>query len=470
MTKLLHMLLLTATTLVCCASLALASNGMENIATNVRTMGAGGAYLAVEPAAVAMSGNPAALAFLKSGELYFDVRLFEPVLDYTGLMNATGKREHFAAPNLAYGAPLDDRWAWGLGVVTQASMGYAYKDFDLSLVGAPPGTRDSAGAKFRFLTVTPAVAYKLSPRTSVGVAYNWSSGATDEQSYDIFGATVGHSLSNLGGKGQSVRVGLYHQASCDTTWGAYWRSRSHLEVDGGRLTFGPFNPAAGTVVDGVSVIGGDFPEQYGLGVSHRFDPRWTGLLEWRHLKWAKVKQNVRVQPPVGDPIIFPMNWDDQDVLIAGAEYRPDCSEDTVWRFGTNYAASPVPDNTLSPMFPAITQLHFTAGYERALSDELRLVSAVAYGVPNEQTTTADNTLNGQFGGGQPYSVSVGSWDFGLGLVWKIGDRGEECDEDVAPCDECAEDAQAEPADSEMCDEAPVTDDPANAAKDELRTN
>lgn len=432
-----------------------ASNGMENISNSTRNLSAGGAYIAVEPCADAISGNPAALGMLETATLYGDVRDFVPVLDYTGMLQATGRREHFVYPNLAYAQPAGQRWAWGLGVMSQAAMGYGYESFDLSLLGAPPGTRGAAGSKFRFLTISPALAYKLDKRTAVGLAYNWSSGVTDEQSYDFYADATGHGLSNLSGHGQSLRAGVFHQASSRTALGAYWRSRSHLRIENGTITYGPYSTTPNAVIEDVSVKGSEFPEQYGVGLAQQLDPSWKLLVEWRHLNWAEVKQQVLIEIPDSAPLVFPMDWKSQDVLILGTEFSPDTSGQRVWRAGLNYAASPVPDSTLNPLFPSITELHLTAGLEQQLNDELRLCAALAYGVPRSQSTSADNALNPAFGAGQPYSISSGSWEFGLGVIWQPGKQAGEVKEEsqeAPPADCCVqvdESPTAQPADNAL---------------------
>jgi long-subunit fatty acid transport protein len=412
-----------------------AHNGIEDIAVTVRQLGRGGAFIATEPDPGALMGNPAALAFLDEGELLFDVRNWHSSLDYTGALNGIGQEENYVIPNLGYAEPASDRLAWGAGVFTIVNTAYRVNDYDLSLLGAPPGTTDSSSSKIRFVVFSTGAAYKLNCDTSIGAAVQYSNGSADFQAYNALGNTVGFGLSDMDGEGYSMRMGLYHRASENTTVGAYWRSRSHLEIDGGVLSFGPLNPAMGAVVNDVSIEGYSFPEQYGVGLSQRLNCEWTVLAEYRKLLSGKGPDTVYFVPPQGDPIARVKDWSDQDVYVLGGEYRPNGDDGAIWRLGANYAKSPVPDHTLNPVNPAINEWHYTAGWEREISDDLSLVAGALYAPGVTRTSSADNPYNMNLGGGQPFSVALENWEFGVGFSWTFG--GDGSDEPVCDCPDCS---------------------------------
>jgi long-chain fatty acid transport protein len=419
---------------------ALAHNGMRDIGTTVRQLGRGGAFIATEPDAGSLSGNPGALGMLCGPDFSFDLRLQSTHVDYEGLLNAQSDDKQQWIPNAAYAAPLGNKLAWGIGVFSMSNQSFSIKNLDLSKIGAPTGTVDEAGSAVRYLAITPGIAVKLSDKTAVGASLSWSGGETDGQSYNMMGNTVGHSLSGLAGKGYSLRLGVYHEADPRTTLGAYWKSRSHLTVNNGTMYTGPMYTVPSAVIYDVEVEGGNFPEEYGVGIGHKLSQKWALYGEWRRLNWAKVRKTISVIPPQGAALQFPMNWSNQDVYVVGAEYRPGCDDAKVWRCGMNYGESPVPDNTLMPLFPATNELHLTAGYETKLNERWRLVTGLNYALMNKQTTTADNPNNLQFGGGQPFSTGASSWEFGVGLSWAVGKKPQpSTDEQPAPCDcpECS---------------------------------
>jgi long-chain fatty acid transport protein len=56
---------------------------------------------------------------------------------------------------------------------------------------------------------------------------------------------------------------------------------------------------------------------------------------------------------------FTFTWADEWVTAVGAEYR--ATPALTLRGGWNHGESPVPDQTLNPLFPAITTQHVSAG-------------------------------------------------------------------------------------------------------------
>jgi|GEM_PF-1982033 len=424
---------------VCGCALALpahAGNGIEDIAVTVRQLGRGGAFIAAEPDVGALMGNPAALAFMEGAELYVDARVWHSTLDYQGALNGLGQKENYTLPNIGYAERAGERFAWGAGVFTAVNSAFRVTDYDLSVVGAPPGTVDRTSVKARFVLFSPGFAYKLSDDTSIGAALHYTSGTADFQAYDILGSTLGYSLDKPHGEGWAARAGIFHRAGEDTALGAYWRSRTHLDITDGVLTIAPGFTQQGALapIPGTSIEGFQFPEQYGIGVSHQLDCEWTALAEYRRLLWSGNDETISFVPPQGEPLGLAMDWLDQDVYVLGAEYRPRGTDETVWRLGMNYAKSPVPDETLSPLYPAISEWHYTAGWEQELSEGFSLVTGAVYTPEVTRLSSADNTFNQLLGAGQPYSLSHGSWQLGVGLSWTFGgDCDEECEEEAPRC-------------------------------------
>ncbi|MBN2082647.1 outer membrane protein transport protein [bacterium] len=408
-----------------------ANNGIEDIGSTVRQLSRGGTFIAAEPEAGALMGNPAALAFLDRAELYGDLRVWGSSLDYSGALNGLGQKERYVLPNLAYAEPVGDRFAWGAGVFTAVNSAYRVHAYDLSVLGSPAGLTDRTSTKVRFVLFAPGLAYKLSDNTSIGASLHYTNGSADFQAYNMLGQTLGFSLGNLSGDGWALRAGIYHRASEDTVLGAYWRSRTHLDIHDGVLQVPPTQPQqAPAQIPGTSVKGFQFPEQYGVGISQQLGTEWTALAEYRRLLWGEGSSEVSFIPSQGDPFTLAMGWSNQDVFACGAEYRPDGTNNQIWRFGVNYAESPVPDHTLNPLYPAISEWHYTAGWEQKLDDQVSLVTGAVYTPQVTRSSSADNTFNTLLGAGQPYTLSTDGWQFGLGLSWSFGKHEDDCAAEV----------------------------------------
>ncbi|MCB1187350.1 outer membrane protein transport protein [bacterium] len=424
------------------ATPALAGNGIEDIGTTIRELGRGGTFIGAEGEVGSMMGNPAALAWLRESELYLDGRLWQSQLDYSGALNGIGQKENYVVPNIGYAAPVDCRLSWGLGVFTTVNSSFRVTDYDLSLLGAPAGTTDRSSTKVRFAVITPSIAYKLSDDTAIGASLHYTNGSADFQGYNILGDTLGYSLNGPSGSGHMLRLGLSHRADEQTTLGAYWRSRSHLDISGGDLAFGALTPTPGVVIPETGIEGFQFPEQYGVGIRHEADEEWTWMADYRRLLWSGSGETISFVPSQGPPLGLAMDWSDQDVYALGAEYNPGCGDDT-WRFGLNYAASPVPDSTLSPLYPAISEWHYTMGWEGEVADNLSLLTGAVYSPSVSRSSAAGNPFNDLLGMGQPFQLSLDNLELGIGLSWKLGSGGSgrstvDNDCDGCHCKECCD--------------------------------
>lgn len=81
-----------------------------------------------------------------------------------------------------------------------------------------------------------------------------------------------------------------------------------------------------------------------------FDVSWAN---WSRLEEVKVKSGWAF-PFVGIPdsvITHPLKWEDVTRFSLGCEYQP--SEKVVLRGGYYFEPSPIPDNSLTPLFPDI---------------------------------------------------------------------------------------------------------------------
>lgn len=422
---------------------AYASNGIEDIAVTVEQLGLGGAFVATPPDTGALMGNPAALAFYEFPEFSLDARSWNSKLSLDAALGGTGQSESTLAPGFAYASPGQGRFAWGAGVFTMMNSAYRVHDYDMSLIGAPPGTTDRTSTKVRMVMLAPAVAMKLNDDTAVGLGLQYTSGTADFQAYDAFGNTVGLSLRDMTGKGHALRAGIYSRATEDTTLGAYWRSRTHLEITGGVMETGAMSETPGAVIPGVEIVGFNFPEQYGVGFGHKLNCNWTAYGEYRRLMWGKGSDHVDFVPPQGDPTGYQNDWENQDVYILAAEYRPEGEGGDTWRMGVNYGKSPIPDHTLRPLYPAVSEWHYTAGYEHEVSDDFSFSLGAMYAPQVTRTSSMDNAFNQAIGLGQPFSLSNEILEFGIGLTWKFGNRGcNDCRPDpcgcghCSPCDDC----------------------------------
>ena len=118
-------------------------------------------------------------------------------------------------------------------------------------------------------------------------------------------------------------------------------------------------------------------------------------------------------PAVEMPFVF--LWEDQDVYILGGEYR--VNDTYTVRAGYNHGASPVPDDTLNPLFPAIVEDHATVGLGYNWSNNT-LNFAIERGFENVQTNNNTDPMVNPFGPGA--TVGHSQWTISVGYSKAFG--------------------------------------------------
>jgi long-chain fatty acid transport protein len=96
--------------------------------------------------------------------------------------------------------------------------------------------------------------------------------------------------------------------------------------------------------------------------------------------------------PAGMPgeratITFFQDWDDQTVFSIGGAYQ--ATDALVLRAGANISSNPIPDEFVNPLFPAIVEKHFTAGFGYAFDQANDLNFSLTYAP--DVTVTNSNT-------------------------------------------------------------------------------
>jgi long-chain fatty acid transport protein len=161
-------------------------------------------------------------------------------------------------------------------------------------------------------------------------------------------------------------VGFQYRNGNLALGGAYFTETS-LDLDDGNIDLNMKALGLGKVNYDAEISGFAWPRRAGLGVAYRVSPMLliSGDVDW--INWSSaierltIKIKVPSNAPLGVPreIPFEMNWDDQWVFAVGVEITP--AEGWALRFGYNHGDTPIPNDFLRPMFPAIGEDHFTAG-------------------------------------------------------------------------------------------------------------
>ncbi|MCP3981177.1 MAG: hypothetical protein GY716_17905 [bacterium] len=415
------------------ASTALATNGMYLAGYGTEANGRGGANIAVADRALGLHANPAGITQLMGNHFSVDVQLLMPQLDYAdGLGNdIAGEDQVFAMPSFSYvRGGRETSWAWGISLVSQGGMGADFNGYM-----TPFGSEDDTFSEVRFGRVIPTVAYSFTENLSVGLSANlgWSDVTFDfwpDTSFYDDNDTLMDPLDDVGFFGlkmkdapdtfnYSFRAGLMWRLNEKLQLGFIYETETESDYDGGTLIMDQASLMLGKVAYDAAVKGFTWPEQYGVGLQYRPAEDWVLAFDAKRYRWAGAIDVIRVQatnpdnamtPITMQEIPFVFNWDDQWVYAAGVEHR--LNDTFTLRFGGNYGESPVPDDTLNPLFPATVEAHATAGLGWNIGT-YTVNFAVERGFENSQTNDNTDQMVNPFGPG--VTVDHSQWTISFGF-------------------------------------------------------
>lgn len=237
-----------------------------------------------------------------------------------------------------------------------------------------------------------------------------SSGAITDVNYVRFDFSNGTPfMGEAVGYGSGFKTGFTHKFSNLLTIGATYHSRialSDMKSSRATLSFSGAGPAF-TQSDPVSVSGTikvknfGWPETWAAGLALYPAKRWmiAGDVKYLDWSWAMSKfsttfiadNSASNGPFQGQTLDVDMtqNWDDQWIYSIGVQYK--ASERLALRAGASFSTNPVPDSSLNPMFPAITENHYTGGFGYKLTDKSTVSAALVF-VPEVTATNADGLV------------------------------------------------------------------------------
>jgi len=390
-------------------STALATNGMYLAAYGAEANGRGGTNIAVADRSLALQANPAGIAQLQGNHFSVDLQILRPEIRYYGDAfgnNLKAESTSFFMPSFSY-VRGGEKWAWGIGLVSQGGMGANFKDFN-----TPFMTSDETFSEVRFANLTPTFAYSFTDDLSIGVTANlgysdvafrfWpnTSFFQDPQN-NFFGANLKDPPVAFNYSG---RLGLMWRATPKWQFGFVYQTKTYGDYEDGTLVLDMSSIGLGDVSYDAKVENFTWPEQWGVGVQFRPGQKWMVAFDVKQYLWSDAVSDIAVTgtnpsnsmafPEVEMPFAF--FWEDQTVYLLGLEYR--VTPDAIVRAGYNYGKSPVPDSTLNPLFPATTEKHLTVGGGWNWGKGHTFNVAIERAFENSQTNSNTNPMLDPFAG------------------------------------------------------------------------
>ena len=395
-----------------------ATNGMDMIGYGTRSIGMGGADVAVAGDAGNVSGNPAAVSEASPSSANIGLTLLMPTMSVThntpaGPDAVDGEAQYFPMPQIGYVHRLKDTpLAIGFGLYAQGGMGVDFQGLNTGMSATP----DELTSQVSFMRLNPLLSFKVNESVTLGgtlmIGYSqckfsmypetyWAGADGTPGTGDDF---AGMDVNGLKSFGFAGRVGAQVKLGPMVRLGAMYTSESTIKLDGGdaQLNFGAMKVKYDAEMQDFT-----WPQEVEAGVAVTpakgltvaFDVKWinwSAAIDQPVLKISNPNQPVAM---TSRDITFDMAWEDQWVYAIGVEYAFNAM--STLRAGYNYGKSPVPDANLNPLFPATVEQHATLGYGLTLG---QWAINLAYEHAFENTQVNNNAAN-MFGAGLEVSHS-----------------------------------------------------------------
>jgi long-chain fatty acid transport protein len=332
--------------------LAMATNGMIMEGYGPIAAGMGGASMAYDNGTAAMANNPATLGMMANGSRA-DLMIGFVGPDVKTPMG-TSEADAFYMPAIGY-VKKQGNLAYGVGIYGQGGMGTEYANGDMAQV--------SVGR------VIFPLAYSVTDRLNVGgsVDFVWAGmdlvanldgdpGNTKEINFkddsDFTGAAKGYSLA--------AKIGFTYKLDDALSVGGVYQTAGNLP----------------DLKDGAyKVEGFDMPPVLALGVAWQANDRLMVAADLKDVMWGSSMNTVTIYNNGAPVAPFQQDWDDQIVLALGLSYKFD--QALSGRIGYNHGKSPIPEQFVNYLWPAIVEDHYTAGIGYAFSKQSDLNFALS---------------------------------------------------------------------------------------------
>lgn len=367
-----RMVLSVVVSLLVVSSLSLA-NGLNLNSLGSRALSMGGAFVGLADDFSAIYWNPAGIAqfdrqyfgfygtdIIPSGTYKFDMTI--PGLGTVPMVNAETQTKHYLAGLAAYYYPISENLVAGVGVYVPSGLGSRWDGADFSAV-TMGGTVEWM-SRIGMVTISPALAYKVSDQVYVGATLNINYAVFEVKTFagdQDLGINLGQYEEKLNGWGYGATLGILIKPSEMFSLGATVRTKSTISFSGdvsienlNVLGLIPGTPLFGTTISNSTTADREVSWPWwvagGVAVKPVESLTLTADLQWT--QWSEIDvMESEFKDPLWAILVDAerkMQWDDKMQIRFGAEYR---INSVALRAGYYWDPSPAPDKTMNVLLP-----------------------------------------------------------------------------------------------------------------------
>jgi len=426
-----NILAVAVTAAMCAPMAAMATNGYFGHGIGMKSMGMGGAGIAMAQDSLASATNPAAAA-LVGDRIDFGLNLFIPdrETNVSGSAGGSGafdgtyegnETSAFPIPEFGYNRDLGNDMAFALTVVGRGGMN---TDYDKEFMLFSGGSGEEPGIDLAQLYISPTFAMKINPDHSVGITLNviyqrfkahglegFAGLAADGDGSDLTSDDYDSST------GFNVGIGWVGKVSPTVTVGATYTSEADMDE------FDDYSDLFAEQGDF------DIPATAGLGIAVDATPDITVAFDVTKIFYSDIDS---VSNPLTPNILNCMGgapdyclggdkgpgfgWDDMTVYKLGVSWN--YQSDLVLRAGWNHGGQPIPDSEtfFNILAPATVEDHVTLGATWTLANKSELT--VMYMHAFEEEVEGSGSIPGAFGGGEA-DIKMSQDSIGIAYGWDM---------------------------------------------------
>jgi long-chain fatty acid transport protein len=270
---------------------------------------------------------------------------------------------HFILPEFGFSREYNERLSYGVSVYGNGGLNTEYSENPFSAFGASGHT----GIDLFQVFVSPAIAWRISERQSVGVALNVAHQQMKAYGLNVFATTsfpgpFSESPDNVSNKGydQSWGVG-YRLGWLFEPWrgvliGLSWQPETRMSR---------FDKYKGLIRNQGRL---DLPPNYGVGVSWRVHERLTLALDVQRIDYNSVSSNGTPAQTFFEGALLGADdgpgfgWRDMTIYKLGLAYQANPKLQLLFGFSDSRQPIPEEQTLFNIIAPAVLEKHYTAGF------------------------------------------------------------------------------------------------------------
>ncbi|MDH5931531.1 MULTISPECIES: outer membrane protein transport protein [Vibrio] len=368
--------LVSLSVLFACNSLAAGFQVAEHSASGLGRAFSGEG--AVADNASVLARNPAAMTLFDTAQFSGAVSIVDPEVNVYDVDNNEHSKDVAplqVVPAAYYISPINDNWAWGIGMFTTYGVATDYPD-DIS-VG------DMAGdTSLLSVNINPNVAYRINEQFSVGGGINLVYAHAELTRHKgslapLFGPGSKKSDNLIGMEGDTFawgwNIGALYELNENNRFGFGYRSKVDLDFDDGEFSSYDSGIANAAKVDGRLQI--SLPSIIELSAFHQLNEAWAIHYGWQQTDWSTFKElKATSKDCAGGVCLFkPEKYEDNNRYSFGGTYT--LNNQWTLRAGIAYDEQ-AGEATLS--IPDSDRFWYSAGVTYAMTENLTFDAGFAF--------------------------------------------------------------------------------------------